>query len=166
MTGFLFLSASMALADRLSLEVGVGPPQVKVAYYREVLPKIEGGLSLGGSGFEVNDCGLVYLDPNSTAGTFECSDLTIWAGQFNLEAIYSQQLPEYWEMQPIVAFGSYLGIGMHSNGIYERLGLIGELRMDWKPIDIGCRAIIGRHGLLKMVYGIGLSASIALPSNL
>ena len=38
---------------------------------------------------------------------------------------------------------------------YPCYGFVTDLRMDWKPLDLGIRTSIGQHGVEGTVYGAG-----------
>ena len=153
---FLLTSAS---AERFGLAFGLGPTQVRVDHHRQVFPKLEMGVALGGSRFSINDCELVYLDPNSTAGSFECSPLTIWAAILDVEGLYTNPLPRMMGFEPSIAFGPFVGCGVYEKGLYERIGVVSELKLNQKPIDLGFRVTLGHHGLLNTQWGVSFLSS-------
>ena len=158
---FTALMSSLAIADRLGAVVSLGPPQLGLTYHRLVTEQVDVGLQLSGSRFTINHCGIVYRDPNSTAGTFECNLMSIWSAQIDVEALYHYALPLFWDIESTIAIGSYLGVGVYTDGAYERLGLLLEYRIDQEKSGYGIRAILGHHGLIQSAFGLGLFATVS-----
>ena len=113
----------------------------------------------------MKDCGVTYKDPDSFAGTFLCDDVDVWATQLDIELQYQHDIPEMMNEYPVISIGPYFGCGIHRTENYVRYGLVGDLRMDWEPFDLGLRVSWGYHGILQTVYGIGLVGWFHVPKQ-
>ncbi|MAA80647.1 MAG: hypothetical protein CL916_15430 [Deltaproteobacteria bacterium] len=153
---------SNALANRISVGVSVGPPQFVVSYHHKVWKNIALGAHITGARFFEKICESDYKEKDDIAPTFSCERVERRVPNFGIEALYEFSLPDFMGNYPVATVGPYLGFGYDNNGFFNRYGLVSDVRMDWRPVDIGIRMSLGHHDVIGTVYGAGFFATFYL----